>query len=180
MRPHYVVMRPHYKRMDMMRKKILQLDQKTGEVLEGIVAYIAPRRENGFTGGWMALALNIGEIVAQYRKELGEEGLAVLWMLTSKLDFENRLLLNQAEIGRKISMLRQNVQKAIKKLMVVGILLEGPKVGQNRSYQLNPEFGWRGSAENHKKALEKQRKQRMKAANITGVVKNQEKPTPTR
>ena len=122
----------------------------------------------------MALALNIGAVVAQHRKELGEEGMAVLWMLTSKLDFENRLLLNQAEIGREMGMHRQHVQRAIKRLIAVGILLEGPKIFQNRSYQLNPEFGWRGSGTNHKKALEKQRKQRMKAANITGIVKTSE------
>jgi hypothetical protein len=34
-----------------------------------------------------------------------------------------------------------------------------------------PEFGWKGSGDNHRKALADQRKARMKAAKITGVVK---------
>jgi len=152
------------------RKKIVQLDQETGEVLAGFVAYVVPRRANGFTGGWMATAQQAAMMVAQHRKELGEEGLAVLWMLVAKLDFENHLLLNQAELGRELGMHRQSVQQAIKKLMGLGILLEGPKVGQSRSYRLNPEFGWKGSAKNHQKALDDQRKKRMKAARITGVL----------
>lgn len=161
------------------RKKIVQWDQQTGEVIEGLVAYVVPRIKNGFTGGWMALANNAGATIAQHRKELGEEGMAVLWMLTSRLDFENRLVLNQAEIGRELGMHRQSIQQAIKRLIGIGILLEGPKIGQNRSYQLNPEFGWKGSAKNHLKTLSDQRKTRMKAANITGVVTTED-PDPSR
>ena len=119
----------------------------------------------------MAMAQQAALLIAKSRKELGEEGLAVLFMLFSKLNFENHLLLNQSEIGLELGMLRQNVQRSIKRLIAIKVLLEGPKQGQLRTYQLNPEFGWKGSGTNHKKALEKQRKQRMKAANITGIVK---------
>jgi len=156
------------------RKLISQVDLGTGQELEGIVVYVAPKRTNGFVEGWLAVAHLTGQLVAQNRKELGEEGLAILFLLFSKLDFENLLLLNQAEIGRELGMHRQSVQKAIKTLMGLGVLLEGPKVGQNRSYRLSPNIGWKGSAKNHVKALDEQRKKRMKAANITGVVKNTE------
>ena len=162
------------------RKKIVQMDLDTGEILDGIVAFMAPRRQNGFVEGWLAMAQLAAMDLAERRKELGEEGLAVVLMLLGSMGFENYMVISQAELGRRLGMHRQSVQKAIKRLIEMSVILEGPKVGQNRSYQLNPEFGWKGSAENHKKALEKQRKQRMKAANITGVVKNQEKPTPTR
>ena len=156
------------------RKRISQVDLGTGQELEGVIVYVAPKRTNGFVEGWLAVAHQAGQIVAQNRKELGEEGLAILFLLFSKLDFENLLLLNQAELGRELGMHRQSVQKAIKTLMGLGVLLEGPKVGQNRSYKLNPEFGWKGSAKNHVKALDEHRNKRMKAAKITGVVEGGE------
>jgi biotin operon repressor len=153
-------------------KWVGQVDLNTGLAQEGLVVLVAPKKTNGFRERWLAMAQEAAERVAEQRKLLGEEGLAVLFMLLARLDFENALLVNQAELGRKLGMHRQSVQQAIKKLMGVGVLLEGPKIGQNRSYKLNPEFGWKGSATNHKKTLEKQRKERMKAARITGVIEN--------
>lgn len=153
------------------RKRIVQIDSRTGEVVEGFVAYVEPKRRNGFGERWMAMAQGAGRIVAENREFLGQEGLALMFLLIDKLDFENHLLINQAELARELGMLRQNVQRSIKRLVELGVLLEGPKVGQNRSYQLNPSIGWKGSAKNHKKALADQRTKRMKAAKITGVIK---------
>jgi biotin operon repressor len=156
------------------QKWVGQIDLNTGLAQEGLVVLIAPKRTNGFRERWLAMAQEAAERVAEQRKLLGEEGLAVLFMLLAKLDFENTLLVNQAELGRKLGMHRQSVQQAIKKLMGVGVLLEGPKVGQNRSYRLNPEFGWKGSAKNHVEALDDHRMKRMKAAKITGVIENKD------
>ena len=41
---------------------------------------------------------------------------------------------------------RQHVQRSIKRLIQLGIILEGVKIGISRSYRLNPSFGWKGSA----------------------------------
>ena len=35
-------------------------------------------------------------------------------------------------------MQRQNVQRSIKRLMALGVLLEGPKIGISRSYEAQP------------------------------------------
>ena len=67
-------------------------------------------------------------------------------------------------------MQRQNVQRSIKRLMALGVLLEGPKIGISRSYRLNPEFGWRGSGKNHIATLDLERKKRMAKAGIKGVI----------
>jgi hypothetical protein len=147
----------------MKRKKVGQIDLGTGEQLDGVIVYIAKKRRNGFTEGWMAMSQLAGDFLAERRKELGEEGLAVFLALVGHLDFENRLVLNQAELGRKFGILRQNVQRSIKRLMGMGVLLEGPKSGQNRTYQLNPALCWKGSAKNHHEALSEQRKKKMKA-----------------
>lgn len=160
------------------RKRVVQIDAKTGEVEDGIIVVVKPKISNGFTEGWYAMALEIGKVFAH--SDLEGADFKVFFLMLTHLDFENRLLINQSEIARALGMHRQNVQRSIKKLLEMGTLLEGPKVGQSRSYQLNPNLAWRGSAANHKKALEKQRKQRMKAANITGVVKNEEESKPTK
>ena len=41
---------------------------------------------------------------------------------------------------------RHNVNRSIKKLIELGVILEGVKIGISRSYELNPNFGWKGSA----------------------------------
>ena len=74
------------------------------------------------------------------------EDFRVLMALLEQLDYENLITTNQAEIARELDMQRQNVQRSIKRLMALGVLLEGPKIGISRSYRLNPEFGWRGAA----------------------------------
>ena len=70
----------------------------------------------------------------------------------------------------ELDMQRQNVQRSIKRLMALGVLLEGPKIGISRSYRLNPEFGWRGSGKNHIATLDLERKKRMANAGIKGVI----------
>jgi biotin operon repressor len=154
----------------MIKKKAVQIDSETGEVLGGSFVYLEPRKQrNYFSEGWLAMAQAAAKTFAKHRKELGEEGLAVLLMLISELDFENHILVNQAAIGREIGMARQSVQQAIKKLIELGAIAEGPKKGQSRSYKLNPEFAWKGSIQNHAKAVAENKK-RMKAAGITGVL----------
>ena len=39
-----------------MNRHMQQIDQQTGEVIEGFVAYVVPKRKNGFQKGWMAMA----------------------------------------------------------------------------------------------------------------------------
>lgn len=138
-------------------KKIGFVDKETGEYCESYVAVIQPKRRNGFSTrdiGWFSMSQGdpLGYIT-ENRKFLGEEGLAVFLMLVKLMDTENYIQVNQSEVGKKLGMHRQSVQKAIKKLMSLSVFLEGPKVGRCRTYRLNPHVGWKGSAANHKEAL---------------------------
>ena len=45
--------------------------------------------------------------------------------LLEQLDYENLITTNQAEIARELDMQRQNVQRSIKRLMALGVLLRG-------------------------------------------------------
>jgi len=153
----------------MTNRRLIQINPETGEEIDGFVAYVAPKKINGFGQRWMAMAQNAIQRVALDPNLTGED-LRVFNFLVGEVDFENLLVVNQAEIARKMGWQRQNIQRSIKRLIVVGVLLEGPKIGINRSYRFNPEFGWKGTAKNHVTALKDERSKRMKAAGISGVI----------
>ena len=124
-----------------MNKRLIQIDHDTGEVVDGFVAYVVPKRKNGFQQGWLAMAQNGAEILAQ--SDLGANDFKVLMKLLSVLDYENLIQVSQADIARELDMHRQHVQRSIKRLIQLGIILEGVKIGISRSYRLNPSFGWK-------------------------------------
>ena len=134
-----------------MNKRLQQIDSETGEIIDGFVAYVVPKRKNGFGQGWLAMAQNGAEILAQ--SNLSGNDFKVLMKLLSVLDYENLIHVSQVEIARELNMHRQHVQRSIKRLLDLGIVLEGVKIGISRSYRLNPNFGWKGSAKGHREAL---------------------------
>ena len=73
--------------------------------------------------------------------------------MLARLDYENLIQVNQAEVSEQVGMNRHNVNRSIKKLIELGVILEGVKIGISRSYRLNPNFGWKGSAKGHREAL---------------------------
>ena len=149
-------------------RRIGKIDLDTGELLGGHLVYVAPKRHNGFREGWTAMLQKAFGVLKMFTRS---EDLRVMMALLEQLDYENQILVNQASMARELGMEPPQVNRAIKRLLESGAILKVPKKSINCLYQLNPEFGWKGSGTNHKKALEKQRKQRMKAANITGIVK---------
>ena len=144
----------------MTKRRLGQIDLDTGEVLgnEGFVAYVVPKRKNGFREGWVAMAQGPLDLLAA--ADLDGSDLRVLLHLLSRLDFENLLVINQVEIARGLSMRREHVNRSIKSLMNLGVLLQGPRIGIHRSYRLNPQFGWKGSAKSHVIALSDFRRER--------------------
>ena len=134
-----------------MNKRLQQIDSETGEIIDGFVAYVVPKRKNGFGQGWLAMAQNGAEILAQ--SNLNGNDFKVLMKLLSVLDYENLIQVSQADIARELDMHRQHVQRSIKRLLELGIVLEGVRIGISRSYRLNPNFGWKGSAKGHREAL---------------------------
>ncbi len=141
-----------------------QVDMATGEILEGAtLALFYPKRKNGFTTGWLAMAQE--PLMKLARADLGGEAMRVLFAALAKLDFENYLMLNQAELARELELKRGNVSRAVVRLIEEGVLLAGPRIGVNRTYTLNPSYGWKGSARNHQEAL----KERMRARGMSVV-----------
>jgi predicted transcriptional regulator len=112
------------------------------------------------------------DVMAAFKQFKRVEDYRVLFALLERLDFENFINVCQADIAKDLDMDRAGVNRAIKRLIAVEAILEGPKVGINRTYRINPNFGWKGSVGNHKKTVSDQMRQRMDKAGIVGVVEN--------
>jgi hypothetical protein len=145
-------------------QRIGSVDLDTGELMEGaVVGMFFPKRQNGFGKGWVAMSQNA--MVELAKADLGQRDWRVLAVVLGKLDFENYLLLSQADIGKEIGLQAPHVSAAIKRLVGLGVLVKGPKAGRSSTFRLNPYYGWKGSASNHKAAL----RDRMKASGLTVV-----------
>lgn len=130
-------------------RKVTQVDLETGEDLGGFVAVIRPKQKSAFERHFTMNQAAL-ELLA---KNLTGEQFKVLMMLLGSLDYENFIQIAQADIAEKIEMQKTHVSRAIKFLIEFGIILEGPKIGRSKTYRLNPQFGWKGTVNNHKKAL---------------------------
>lgn len=78
-------------------------------------------------------------LVTSQDHEVGGVGLRVLLALRDRLDRDEKASLDQSELARGLSLRVQHVHRAIKKLVGLGIILEGPRIGIHRSFQLNPD-----------------------------------------
>ena len=65
----------------------------------------------------------------------------VMWAMLARLDYENLIQVNQAEVSEQVGMNRHNVNRSIKKLIELGVILEGVKIGISRSTGLTPTSG---------------------------------------
>ena len=92
-----------------MNRHMQQIDQQTGEVIEGFVAYNGfPERMdgNGSRSNDDACASN-----------LTGNDMKVMWAVLARLDYENLIQVNQAEVAEQVGMNRHNVNRSIKKLI---------------------------------------------------------------
>jgi biotin operon repressor len=149
----------------MAEKRVGSVDMDTGEILDYSLVAIQHKIPNGFAGGWVAMAQGAMEMLAA--SDLRGDDLRVLLLLMARLDFENLISLEQTAIADKLGMHKQSVNRSIKRLVGIGCLLEGPKIGRSRTYKLNPAYGWKGSGKEHQKALRTSEK--AKAAGLSVV-----------
>lgn len=149
----------------MAQKRMFQVDAETGELQQGFMAYVAPKRANGFKGGWTAMAQ--GDVAFELARVGGLPGdsLRVFLALVGHLDYENFIVTPQAEMAARIGMAPSHFNRGLKALIDGGFVEKGPKIGRLVSLKLSPAVAWKGTAANHKRALE----ERMKARNMSVV-----------
>lgn len=127
-------------------------DLETGEVEEGIMMFVPKRPKSRFGQEWFQMAQATLKTINSHRKALGLEGLVVFNALMARLDFENYIQVSQSDIATELEMKASNVSRAVRKLVELGFVRQGPKVGRSLTYQLHPDLVWKGGAKNHHKA----------------------------
>ena len=144
----------------MRRRRLGHIDLDTKEVFEeGTLAYFPLKRQNGFVEGWFAMALAAFKVLKMFTHA---HDLRVMMALFEKVGYENKIHVCQADLAKDLGMQRSNVSSAIKRLVEAGVIVKGPKDGINCTYQLNPNFGWRGDTKNHVEVLDGYRERKMK------------------
>lgn len=81
-------------------------------------------------------------------------------MLLGSIGLGNWAIVNQSEIARQIRVHRSDVSKAILKLIELGIVIRGDKIGRNSQYMINPAFCFKGRIEEGQKYVKKAAKLR--------------------
>jgi len=130
-------------------RRVTQVDLDTGEDLGGFVAVIRPKQKSAFERHFTMNQSALHSIA----NELNHDQMRVLMALLAELDYENYIQVAQIEIAEALNMQKSHVSRAVKNLIDFGVILEGPKIGRSKTYRLNPQFGWKGTAVNHKRAL---------------------------
>ena len=152
------------------------VDRDTGEILSERVPMLVQRPVPvAFEKGrFFTMAQGPLKVFEDHAHDLGVDGFRVLMNLLRKLDYQNHIAVSQAEMAREMGMQRPNVHRAIKRLIALGALIEGPKWGQNRTYTLNPEFGWKGKGAAHQKAVRTAEKAKAAGLSVVKGGQNQE------
>ena len=128
------------------------VDLSTGDIKDGVFVYCAKKQHSFFSkGGFMVLSQERSDMLGD--SDLDGTTFRVLHKLISILDMDNLIAINQAELATRMKLQKQNLNRSIKKLLAEGIIIEGAKLGQHKSYRLNAYYGWKGSVENHNTAL---------------------------
>lgn len=100
--------------------------------------------------------------LAKRRKAIGGEGYAVMLAIMGDAAFNNEYKsVNQTQIASDLDMHKSHVSRAVRRLLSLNILEEGPRVGLNRSYRIHPEVMWKGSASGHVTSLTEERLKRL-------------------
>ena len=144
------------------RQTFTLIDKETGEELGDQVAIVRPRSKSSFERHF---TMNQDTLIT-LAKELNGEQLKVLLALLTNLDYENFIQVAQVSVAENLGMQKTHVNRAIKKLVELEVIIEGPKISRSKSYRLNPNFGWKGTAKNHQRELKK----RMESSNMRGLV----------
>lgn len=124
-----------------MQRFLHQVDAVTGEVLEGGTLVYCPPRARIKEGWFMAFQDGFRALAGL---DLTGREWKVFAILLAQLDFENYIHLAQVDVARELGLAPSHVSAVVKRLVELGLLIRGPKVGRAATYRLAPEFGWKG------------------------------------
>jgi len=99
-------------------------------------------KKNKIGGNWMATFQESLMWMAQ--QNMTGEQWKVFAAMCSVMDFDNYIRINQTALAKKLHTNKGNISRAIKKLMDLDIITEGPRAGLYKTYMLNPNIGMKG------------------------------------
>lgn len=144
----------------MINRRIVSLDKKTGEILEGVIIY-CPVKNNPYSKGWTMNSQEASRIFAA-DKDLKGQTHRVLWYLLSILDFENWIQIDYKDAVKVLDMKRQNISRAVSILESKEIIIRGNKIGCTYNFRLNPDFIWKGKVKNLEEYRKEKEQERVK------------------
>lgn len=149
-------------------KRYIMLTDESGKI-KGCF----PLKPKNLGKGWIALYQNLAIWIGQQR--LTGEQYSVLFILLGKLDFENYLYVSRQEIAKSLHMQPTSVSRAMKKLKELEIIVEGPPIGNVKTYRFNPYIAHKGAERSETiSAFEKIFKDRNKTEASSADVLNSE------
>lgn len=138
------------------------IDKYTGKEYSFPVILID--RRNPYSKGWFMNNQETSILLAK-DKDIKGQTHRILRFIEGILDFENWIYISITDIAKELEMHRSDVSKGIKVLQKKEIILEGSKIGNLKTYMLNPTFGWKGKVKNLEKYREEKEQKRIKNLN---------------
>ena len=112
--------------------------------------YFQPPKEHKYSTRWLLLwqeGSDIGVSMteqAKMERPLTQTEYRVRDWLMGTIGIGNYVYVNQAEVARELHVRRASVCDAIKRLIELEILIQGPKSGRSNTYMVNPAFCFSG------------------------------------
>jgi hypothetical protein len=116
-------------------------DKENNDVIENI-AVVVPRRDK--VKDWLMIFERGSNILAR-DKEITGEAFRIFHLLIANMDYENRILLTQADVAKELGIKHQNIGRSFRLLVHKGIIVEDRVYGRTKTYKLSTDFGWKGS-----------------------------------
>ena len=95
---------------------------------------------------------------ALLEKPLTQTEYRVRDMLLGSIHIGNWAIVNQAELARRLRVQRADVSRAISRLIELGIVIQGEKMGRNSQYMIAPGFAFKGGLAEGQKSVRKAEK----------------------
>ncbi len=140
-------------------------DLETGELFD--LAVVAVPRPTHRQFGVFTMITN--EVVDRASDNLSSEDFRLLMRLVTRMDDRNYLFLDLTAFAAEIKRGRVYTSRAIARLVDLGALQRGPRVGRSWTYRLDPWLGWRGSdVEGRRKATKESERRWFGAEQVPG------------
>ena len=144
-------MKNPYNCMDDVKGRLIGKNVKTGDH-EELPVYLKVPKKRKWTANWVVLwtdeEFEAGGVTM--REQIREMKMTatdfrVRDFMIIKCGVGNFVHVNQSQAARFLKIAQPHISKSIKKLVEMNIILEGPKAGKFKTYQVNPAFLFYGS-----------------------------------